>query len=120
MVQEMFMELRSGNLKLDKTTAKPYITNDGEFERDDAKAAENEAKHGVTFDMARDVFRDPFAAEWLDTSRDYGEDRFVTIGMVEGRLLTVVFTLRVQTIRIISARRAEPYERRRYHEKDEA
>lgn len=93
---------------------------DGQFRWDDAKAAENEAKHGVTFEMARDVFRDPFAPEWLDASKNYGEDRFVTIGMVEGRLLTVVFTLRGETIRIISARRAEPYERRRYHEENKA
>ena len=61
---------------------------------------------------------DPFAIEFLDDREDYGEDRFVIIGMTEGRLLTVVYTLRADKARIISARRAEPRERRRYHDQD--
>jgi len=40
--------------------------NEPEFEWDAFKAAQNEADHGVTFEMARDVFKDPFAIEWLD------------------------------------------------------
>ena len=90
--------------------------NDGEFEWDDAKAAQNYADHGVTFDLAKRVFRDPFAIERLDDREDYGEDRYVIIGMVDGRVLCVVHTLRNGTIRIISARGAEPHERRRYHD----
>ncbi len=91
---------------------------DGEFEWDDLKAATNHAEHGVTFDMARLVFRDPFAIDWFDERRDYGEDRYAIIGMAEGRLLYVAFTMRGDHTRIISARGAEPHERRQYHEDD--
>lgn len=89
---------------------------DDEFEWDDPKAAANYADHGVTFDMARLVFQDPFAIDWLDESEDYGEDRYAIIGMAEGRLLYVAFTMRGPRTRIISARGAEPYERRQYQE----
>jgi uncharacterized protein len=90
--------------------------NDGEFEWDDAKAAQNYADHGVSFEAAREIFKDPFATERLDDRENYGEDRYVILGMVDGRVLSVVYTLRSGSIRIISARGAEPHERRRYHE----
>ena len=90
--------------------------NDDTFEWDDEKAAQNFADHGVSFETAKKVFEDPFATERLDDREDYGEDRYSIIGMVEGRILTVAYTLRNGTIRIISARGAEPNERRRYHE----
>ncbi len=92
--------------------------NDDAFEWDENKAAKNFATHGVTFEMARDVFKDPFAVEWLDERVAYGEDRFVVIGMVENRLLYVAYTMRGELIRIISARGAEPYEKRRYYEEN--
>ena len=92
--------------------------NDGAFEWDERKAAANHVKHGVTFEMARDVFGDPFAIEWQDEGEDYGEDRFIIIGMVESRLLFVAYTMRRNIIRIISARGAEPYEQRKYHEEN--
>jgi len=66
--------------------------------------------------MASDVFADPFAIEWLDEREDYGEHRYVIIGMVDSRLLYVAYATRGEVIRIISARGAEPYERRQYHE----
>jgi uncharacterized protein len=66
--------------------------------------------------MARDVFKDPVAIEWLDDREDYGEDRYVIIGMVDNRLLYVAYAMRGEAIRIISARGAEPHERRQYHE----
>ena len=91
---------------------------DGAFEWDEKKAAQNYATHGVMFEMARDVFKDPFAIEWLDDRVAYGEDRFVIIGMVGGRLLYVAYAMRGDVIRIISARGAEPYEKRRYHEEN--
>jgi uncharacterized protein len=52
------------------------------------------AAHGVTFQAARDVFSDPFALDWLDDSEDYDEDRYATIGMSEGRILFVAYTIR--------------------------
>ena len=87
-----------------------------DFQWDDRKAAENYAKHGVSFEMARDVFKDAFALDSLDERENYGEERYAIIGMVEGRLLFVAYTMRGDVIRIISARGAEPYERRQYHE----
>ncbi len=59
-----------------------------------------------------------FALDWLDQSEDYGEDRFATIGMAEGRLLYVAYTIRGERIRILSARMREPFERRRCHEEN--
>ena len=88
---------------------------DEAFEWDDGKAALNWRNHGVSFEMARDVFQDIFAIEWIDDRHGDMEQRFVTVGTVEGRLLFVAYTLRGQRIRIISAREAEPRERRRYH-----
>lgn len=76
------------------------------FEWDEAKAAENYVKHGVSFETATLVFKDPFGIERLDDREDYGEDRFILIGMAEGALLTVVHTERSGRIRIISARQA--------------
>jgi uncharacterized protein len=90
--------------------------NDGTFQWDDAKAAANYAKHGVTFEAAREVFKDPFALDWLED--EAGEPRFATLGMIEGRLLFVAYSMRGEVIRIISARLPEPFERRRYHEEN--
>jgi uncharacterized DUF497 family protein len=89
---------------------------DDDFEWDDRKAAFNRARHGVSFELARRVFDDPFAVEWRDESEDYGEERYAIIGMSEGRLLYVAFTMRGARLRLISARGAEPHERRDYHE----
>ena len=86
------------------------------FEWDDRKSASNFAKHGVTFEMAREVFKDAFAIENYDDRENYDEPRYTIIGMVEGHLLFVAFTMRGDTYRIISARGAEPYEQRQYHE----
>lgn len=93
---------------------------DGAFQWDDAKAAENFAKHHVTFEAARDGFKDPFALDWPDDRQSADEQRFVSLAMVEGRLLFIAYTMRGEAIRIISARLAEPYERRRYHDDNEA
>jgi uncharacterized protein len=89
---------------------------DGVFQWDDCKATQNYVNHGITFEVAREVFNDPFALDWPDDSESYGEERYCIIGMVEGRLLFVAYTMRGDGIRIISARGAEPHERRRYHE----
>jgi len=91
---------------------------DAAFEWDDAKASSNLRKHGVSFAMARAVFRDPFAIERLDDREAYGEERFVIVGMVDARLLTVAYTMRGDRVRIISARGAEPDEHRQYHEEN--
>jgi uncharacterized protein len=56
--------------------------------------------------------------ERIDRRERYGEDRFILLGMVQGRLLAVAYTLRGERVRVISARYAEPRERRRYHEEN--
>jgi len=89
------------------------------FEWDEAKAITNFARHGVPFDQAKRVFDDPFAIENLDEREYYGEDRFSILGIVDGRLVYVAYTLRNDVIRIISARGAEPYENRKYHEEND-
>lgn len=87
-----------------------------EFEWDDAKAASNRSKHGVSFDTATRVFSDPVAIDESDPSSSFAEDRYYIIGMADGRVLFVVYTMNGDRIRIISARGAEPYEKRRYTE----
>ncbi len=87
---------------------------DDEFEWDQSKARRNYTKHGVTFDHARKAFADPFMVEVLDDSEDYGEERFLIIGMVEGQLLSIVYTPRQGRFRLISARRATEDEQDHY------
>lgn len=78
-----------------------------EFEWHEAKAEANLQDHGVSFELARTVFHDPFAIERVDDREDYGEERFVITGIAEGNVvLFVAYTERGDRIRIISARRA--------------
>ena len=91
---------------------------DLEFEWDEAKDTANRAKHGVGFAIASNVFKDVFAIERIDDRQDYGEERYVIIGMVENHLLSVAYTMRNEAIRIISARGASPHEQRQYHEEN--
>ena len=71
--------------------------------------------HGVSFELATTVFKDPFAIEFVDDRADYGEKRFVIIGMAERQvLLFVAYTERAERIRIISARRATKHEQDQY------
>jgi uncharacterized protein len=86
------------------------------FEWSRSKAKSNYAKHGVSFVFAKQVFTDPFAVEFLDDREDYGEERFVIIGMAAGELLYVAYTERKDAIRLISARRATQYEQEIYIE----
>lgn len=91
------------------------------FEWDLAKAETNLRKHRVSFEIAARAFADPFAVTEQD--RIEGEEyRWQTVGLVDGHLLLLVAhtvwddTGGVEVIRIISARRAEPKERRRYEQ----
>lgn len=84
-----------------------------DYEWDGTKAQANLRKHGVDFADAATVFGDEAA---LTISDDFPEeDRFVTIGMdALGRIVVVVYTWRSQRIRIISARKANSFERSEY------
>jgi uncharacterized DUF497 family protein len=88
--------------------------NSTRFEWDADKAASNLRAHGVTFARAVSAFGDAFAIEWLDEREAYGEERVNLLGMSEGVLLHVTYTARGDTVRIISARRAERDEQDHY------
>lgn len=88
-----------------------------EFEWDIKKAQANQRKHGVCFEDAAQVFLDPNRIETFDGREAYGEDRWKTVGLVSVTLLAVVYTVRNKdgdTIRLISARKADAYERTQY------
>lgn len=87
-----------------------------EFEWDTLKEKTNQRKHGISFVEAVPVFLDPFRIEHHDDREEHGEDRWRTVGLVNGFELVVVYTMRGESIRIISVRKAESYERRTYWE----
>jgi hypothetical protein len=70
---------------------------------DPAKRAKTLADRGLDFEQARSVFDGP-VAEIEDTRHDYGERRFVTAGLLEGRFVVIVWTPRDGSRRIISMR----------------
>ncbi len=86
------------------------------FEWDADKAQTNLEKHGVRFEVAAMVFCDPDRVTVTDDRFDYGEERLVTFGLIENRLFVVVHVDdgTSQTIRIISARKANTRERGRH------
>jgi uncharacterized protein len=91
------------------------------FEWDEQKNQANIAKHELDFADASKIFRFPLRIG-LDERQDYEEDRWIGIGILDGRVVVVVFTESdEQTIRIISLRKAMPYERKCYEQflKDE-
>jgi len=93
----------------------PYNLEMEDFEWDPDKADANTQKHGVSFTAATRIFEDTSRIEWEDIREDYGEDRYITVGIVNAEVLTVAYTVRVDVIRIISARRATKEEKAQYH-----
>ena len=87
------------------------------FEWDLKKTANNLRKHGISFKEAATVFGDPLSMTFEDPDHSINEDRFVTIGESrQRRILVVAHTDRRGVIRIISARKATPRERKFYEE----
>lgn len=86
------------------------------FEWDSAKAASNLRKHGIDFNDAVGVFKDPLAKIFADDWHSQGERREIIIGHTRGRrLCLVVFTETDDgDVRLISARSATPKEQRDY------
>ena len=83
---------------------------------DPQKAESNFRKHKVRFSDAESVLFDPMALT-LEEQSVSGEQRFVTLGAdAIGRIVIVVYTEKHERIRLISARRATPSERRQYEE----
>jgi uncharacterized DUF497 family protein len=86
------------------------------FEWDEQKAAQNLTKHKVPFDFAARVFDDPYRLDAEDTRHDYREERRLTLGRIEWRLYVVAYTMRGEIVRLISARKANRREQRKYYE----
>jgi uncharacterized DUF497 family protein len=87
------------------------------FEWDADKAKSNYRKHGISFELATEVFDDPLAAETIDEAAgDHGEERVSITGRTASlAILVVVYTERGENIRIISARRATKSEHDDYY-----
>ncbi len=82
---------------------------------DQEKADQNVRKHGVRFADAVLVLDDPNAITISDYESGPTEVRWVTLGAdAQGRVLVVVYTYRGEDLRLISARPAEPHERKEY------
>ena len=88
------------------------------FEWDPKKEASNVAKHGVSFSEAQTAFTDEFARLIPDPDHSADEDRFILLGTSIGpRLIVVCHCVRTEdSIRIISARKAQKQERRFYED----
>ena len=84
------------------------------FEWDEQKAERNQAKHSVSFEFATRAFDDENRVTVIDNRRDYGETRYITLAKIDNRLYVVAFTLRSSIIRLISARKANNKEVKRY------
>lgn len=88
-----------------------------QFEWDPVKADRNLRKHGVSFHEAATVLGDDLSMTYHDPDHSVTEHRFITVGTSRfGRILLVAHTDRGERIRIISARKVTPQERRRYEE----
>ena len=86
-----------------------------EFEWDINKNNENVRRHHISFDDATTIWNGPVLLI-PSFQIHHGEARFVAIGVLKGREISVVYTIREERIRIISARRARAYERKAYRE----
>lgn len=86
------------------------------FEWDEQKNDINIAKHGFDFADAYRIFDLPIVVD-IDNRSEYGEDRWIGTGMLDGRVVVVVYTVPNETsTRIISLRKALAYERKRYEQ----
>lgn len=87
------------------------------FEWDDNKNLTNKEKHGIDFNDAKKVFEDEKRKTSPDLRKNYGEDRWITIGKIVDTIIVVVYTIRNTAYRIISARYAKQKERALYNNK---
>jgi len=88
-----------------------------EFEWDITKNSLNKNKHGISFEEARVVFDDE--DKYVEQTNRNDGIRYKVVGLIIGKLFTVVYTVRKSIIRIISARRSNKLEERNYNDKNE-
>jgi uncharacterized DUF497 family protein len=84
-----------------------------EFEWDEAKRKSNLRNHGIDFVGIEQAFESK-TVTMLDDRFDYGEERFVTFGLLDGRVVAIAHTETDEVIRIISVRKATKYEENSY------
>ena len=84
------------------------------FEWDEDKNESNIEKHGLDFEDASEVFDTPMLVA-LDTRQDHGEDRWIDLGLLEHRVVVVIYTYRdSDRVRVISMRKALQHEKHQY------
>jgi len=88
----------------------------GRFIWNRLKAEANLKKHRIAFEKATELFDDPFFIEEYDEENSENEDRYNIVGFVEGKYITVSFTLRDNLTRVFSAREADAEEEGAYDE----
>jgi len=86
------------------------------IEWDDPKNRANREKHSLAFEDVHLVFEGP-TVMFLDDRRDYGEVRYITLGLLAGRTVVVVHAPRGETTRIISMRKANAREKEIYRQR---
>ena len=86
------------------------------FEWDESKSERCLAERGFDFAYAARTFFDPDRVVHADTRRNYGEERYQLMGMIEQRLFVLVYTPRPGAMRIISARKANQREVQHYED----
>ena len=91
--------------------------NSTDFEWDEAKSRRTHRLRGISFHFASRLFDPDIASiEEEDQRKDYGEQRLIRIGEIDDVVVTVVWTQRAQTVRIIAAWPSSNQERRRFYE----
>jgi uncharacterized DUF497 family protein len=85
-----------------------------EFDWDDIKSNACLKERDFDFATAAQCFMDPHRLISRDNRFDYGEDRFQVLGKIDKRVFFVTYTMRAEVIQIISARKANQREVKRY------
>jgi uncharacterized protein len=86
------------------------------YEWDKAKNRSNFAKHGLDFGDAEQVFAGP-CVTFQDGRFDYGEERLITLGLLDGRVVIIAHAPRGEATRIISMRKANRREQKIYQKR---
>ena len=87
-----------------------------QYSYDKNKKVLNLAKHGLDFDDAKQVIESNKTITYEDDRFGYGEQRFITIGLLQNALVVIVTSETENEIRIISMRKAEKHEQAKYYE----
>lgn len=79
------------------------------FEYDENKSKTNKSKHGIDFEEAKELWKDPYSFE-IPSIQSEDEDRFLVLGQISSKDYTAIITYRDDVIRIISVRRSRQKE----------